>query len=125
MVGPCGYPLDGELNLKQLAVTAGLGNWGKISLVIHPIFGPWLRLTVVRIKGVGLSCTGPGEFSHKENMQCTGCSACLNACQLGLLEPYFLQGLNKCRARVSRSSQIGRLVTCDLCLVACPVGKLE
>lgn len=121
--GPCGYPRGEELNLKQQAVAAGLGRWGKNSLILHSQFGPWLRLMAVKVMGVALAPTGPGRDSHKENPLCKNCNACVDACPLGILEPYYLRDRNSCRAEVSKLTQTGKLVTCDRCLVVCPVGR--
>ena len=121
--GRCGYPQGEELNLKQQAVAAGLGRWGKNSLVLSPRFGPWLRLMAVRLVGATLSPTGPGRDSHEENPLCKDCTACVDACPLGILEPYYLNDRSNCRASVSKLTQLGKLVTCDRCLVVCPVGR--
>jgi len=121
-VGQCGYPRAGELNLKQQAVAAGLGSWGKNALVLHPKFGPWLRLMAVKV-GAALSPTGSGRDSHKENPLCQDCTACIDACPLGILEPYYLRDSIRCEANISNLPQKGKLVACDKCLVVCPVGK--
>ena len=121
--GRCGYPLRGEeLNLKQQAVVTGLGNWGKNSLVLHPRFGPWLRFMAMKVEAL-LTPTGPGNDSHEENPLCEGCTACIDACPVGILEPYFLKERDKCQASISLFSQLGKLVACDCCLVACPIGR--
>ena len=121
--GPCGYPLRGEeLNLKQQAVVTGLGNWGKNSLVLHPRFGPWLRFMAMKVEAP-LTPTGPGSDSHEENPLCEGCTACIDACPVGILEPYFLKERDKCQASISLFPQLGKLVACDRCLVACPIGR--
>jgi len=121
-VGLYGYPQGEELNLKQQAVAAGLGSWGKNSLVLHPRFGPWLRLMAVKV-GATLSPTGSGGDSHKENPLCQDCAACIDACPLGILEPYYLRDRSKCEADLSDLSPKGKLVLCDKCWVVCPVGK--
>ncbi len=123
MVGPCGYPRGEELNLKQQAVAAGLGRWGKNSLVLHPRFGPWLRLMALRVVGTTLSPTGAGRDSHQENPLCKDCTACIDACPIGILEPYYLQDRISCRASTSTLRQTGKLVTCARCLEVCPVGQ--
>jgi len=120
--GRCGYPRGDDLNLKQQAVVSGLGKWGKNSLVIHPEFGPWLRFMGIRVQAA-LTPTGPGVDNHEENPLCEGCAACVDACPLGILEPYYLTDRSQCRASISSFPQIGRLVACDRCLAACPVGK--
>jgi len=121
--GWCGYPQGNELNLKQQAVAAGLCDWGKNSMVIHPRFGPWLRLMSLRITGSTLSPTGPGRDSHTENPVCKDCTACIDACPLGILEPYYLRDSSNCLARLEKYTNPGRIVCCDLCWTACPVGR--
>ena len=121
--GRFGYPREDEgLNLKQQAVVTGLGNWGKNSLVLHPTFGPWLRFMAMRVDAP-LALTGPGDDSHQENPLCEGCTACIDACPVGILEPYFIRGRDKCKGSSSLFPQPGKLVTCDQCLVVCPVGQ--
>jgi len=120
--GRCGYPRGDDLNLKRQAVIAGLGRWGKNSLVIHPEFGPWLRFMGIRVRAE-LTPTGPGADNHEENPLCDGCSACIDACPMGIIKPYFLTDRTQCRASVSSFPRMGRLVACDRCLAACPVGK--
>ena len=122
-VGRCGYPQGEELNLKQQAVAAGLGGWGKNSLVLHPKFGPWLRLMAVKVVGATLFPTGSGGDSHKESPLCQDCTACIDACPQGILEPYYLRDSSKCEADLSDLSPKGKLVLCDKCWVVCPVGK--
>ncbi|MFC2066356.1 hypothetical protein ACFLUO_04760 [Chloroflexota bacterium] len=123
LIGRCGYPLKGELNLKQQAAAAGLGRWGKNSLMLHPEFGPWLRLMAVKVIGAYLSPTGPGESSHEENPICKDCPACIDACPISVLEPYYVRDRDNCLAHVTKSSQTGKLVPCDQCLVVCPAGR--
>lgn len=120
--GRFGYPQGKDLNLKQQAVKAGLGHWGKNSLVIHPGFGPWLRFMGMKVKA-NLAPTGSGIDNHQENPLCEGCTACIDACPVNVLESYFLRDQNNCQASVSSMPQVGKLVTCDRCLAACPVGK--
>lgn len=117
------YPQGNELNLKRRAVFAGLGMWGKNSLILHPKLGPRLRLMAVKIIGTRLPPTGPGEDSHKENPFCKDCTACVDACPEGILEPYNLRDRSSCRAEVSKLRQTGRLTACDRCWMVCPVGR--
>jgi len=123
ILGWCGYPSGEELNLKQQAVAAGLGSWGKSTMLLHPRFGPWLRLMSVRVVGSILSATGPGKDNHSENPLCRDCTACIDACPLGILEPYYLRDSNSCLAHTSRFPQPGKIVCCDQCWTVCPVGK--
>ncbi len=121
--GRCGYPRENEeLNLKHQAVVTGLGRWGKNSLVLHPTFGPWLRFMVMKVQPL-LTPTGSVNDNHEENPLCEGCTACIDACPVGILEPYYLRERDKCQASISLFPQLGKLVACDCCLVACPVGR--
>ena len=125
MVGRLGYPQGEELNLKEQAVAAGLGSWGKNSLVLNPRFGHWLRLMAVKVMDIALNPTGPGRDNREENPVCNDCNACIDACPEGILEPYYLRDRRSCRAEVSKMKQRGELITCDRCLVVCPVGRRE
>ena len=120
--GQYGYPRGDDLNLKQQAVIAGLGRWGKNSVVIHPRFGLWLRFMAVKVYAP-LIPTGSGVDNHEQNPQCEGCTACLDACPVGILEPYYLRDRASCKAHISLFPQMGKLVACDKCIVACPVGR--
>ena len=120
--GRWGYPRGEELNLKQQAVSAGLGRWGKSSLVLHPRFGPWLRFMAIRVQ-VPLPSTGPGKDIREGNPLCEGCSACIDACPAGVLEPYYVRDRANCQANISLFPQTGKLVACDRCLAVCPLGR--
>jgi len=122
--GRCGYPRGEDLNLKRQAVIAGLGRWGKNSVVIHPKYGPWLRFMAIKVL-VPLTPTGPGVDNHEQNPQCEGCTACLDACPEGILEPYYLRDRASCKASISLFPQIGKLIACDKCIVVCPAGQKE
>lgn len=123
VMGHCGYPTGNVLNLKQQAVAAGLANWGKNAMVLHPQFGPRFRLMAIKVVGVALSPTGTGMDSHVENPLCGGCTACLAACPLGILEPYYVQDRLRCLGSSSQFQNIGKVDCCDLCWMVCPVGK--
>ena len=120
--GRCGYPRGEDLNLKQQAVIAGLGKWGKNSLVVHPSFGPWLRFMAIKVQA-SLTPTGPGIDNHETNPLCEGCTTCIDACPVGVLKPYYLRDRANCQASIALFPQMGKLVACDRCLVACPVGR--
>jgi ferredoxin len=120
LVGPYGYPHD-ELNLKHLAVAAGLGEQGKSTVVISPEFGPWLRFMAMRTDAP-LAATGTGRYEKDEASFCASCDRCIEACPAAILEPYRLEQTDKCRAAISHDRP-GGLAICEECVVVCPVGE--
>ena len=120
---PCGYPHPDELNLKRCAVGAGVAGWGKNAMVLHPRFGPWIRLASVKMAGAALQDTGPGLDGFTRNPLCADCNACIEACPAGVLEPYYMRDRRSCLANISLSPEPGRVECCDLCWTVCPAGK--
>ena len=108
-----------ELNIKKMAIEAGIGCWGKNSLVIHPKFGPWLRFVV-------LETDAPLELTVSEipNDLCGGCDTCLRACPIsGLLEAYKLIDEKRCLAYLELENPTPKLTSrCDKCLTPCRIG---
>jgi len=121
-LGRDGYPHDGGLAIKWRAIAAGIGGWGKNSLLLHHEFGLWLRFSGVEIMAE-MPCTGPGVDGREENRLCRDCNACIEACPEGILEPYFLREPLRCRSYFSHaeSQAFGRQKMCELCLTVCPV----
>lgn len=126
-VGWWGYPNGDVLSLKRLAVTAGLGQQGKNTLVLDPTLGGRLRLAAMRTNAP-LTPTGPGIYEHKENPFCQVCDICIDACPVeGLLQPYRL--LDPARCLVNIESDLAResrerLGSChEACRINCPVGR--
>lgn len=107
------------VKFKQLAANAGIGEWGKNSLIIHPIFGPWLRFVVFRINFKFID-----GRSHQQSVavsdRCKECNACIKACPVSALQPFKIPDRKLCVAW----QQLGTvtddvLQRCDLCLQAC------
>lgn len=72
-----------DLPLKQIAVKAGAGCYGKNSLIINPRFGPKIRFTCV-ITDADIEPDLPFE----EDL-CGECDKCIKACPLqAIREPY-------------------------------------
>ena len=70
------------LSQKKMAQLAGLGNFGKNSLIINPKYGPWIRL---------MSILTDAELVPDESFEedlCGDCEACIVACPVGALTPY-------------------------------------
>ena len=123
IMGHCGYPAPGDLNLKRCAVAAGVAAWGKNAMVLHPRFGPWLRLAALKIVGTALEDTGPGLDGFVQNPLCADCNACIDACPPGVLQPYYLRDTRNCLANISWLPDPGKVECCDRCWVVCPAGR--
>jgi len=101
LVGRCGYPLKGEVKLKEAAVRAGLGKWGKNTVVLHPEYGNRLRFMAIETDAP-LELPADSQSIRCENPACTGCSICIDACPEKVLEPYRMPDTKGCLANVSR-----------------------
>ncbi len=120
--GRCGYPLKGQIKLKEAAVRAGLGKWGKSTLVLNPEHGNRLRFMAV-VTDASLPA-GVDELAVKEeNPACADCTICLDACPEGILECYRMSETGRCLANWARITPEGdKLVLCEICLRVCPAG---
>lgn len=116
---------DPRLVDRAVAVRAGVGWWGKNSLVIAPGVGPWMLLAAVATDA---------ELALDEPMQrsCGTCAACLPACPTGALVAPGVLDARRCLATwlqspgdlplELREAIGGRIYGCDDCLDACPPG---
>jgi ferredoxin len=123
VVGKYGYPRASQLNLKKLAIQAGMGKRGKHSVVLHDEYGPRLRFAAIKM---GASLQLKNELPQKEAVSqfCSDCSLCLEVCPVGILEPYRMADVPKCLSNVViMEEQGGRMVPCDECLKVCPAGS--
>ncbi len=116
---------DNRLVDRAAAVRAGVGWWGKNSMVLAPGHGPWLLLGTVVTDAV-LPVTAPMM------RDCGSCSACMPACPTGALVAPGVLDARRCLARWAqapgvvpreyRAAMGDRLYGCDDCLDACPPG---
>ncbi len=122
LIGRCGYPLSGEVKLKEAAVRAGLGSWGKNTVVIRPEYGNRLRFMAIKTDApleFPANCTDIRE----ENPVCAGCSICIDACPVKVLKAYKMPETKGCLANISQKpGKDGRLIACDICLRVCPAN---
>lgn len=123
-VGFWGYPREGEMHLKSLAVKGGLGFQGKNTLLLNNRFGSWIRLAALKTNAP-LRPTGTGVYEHQENPLCLTCNACIDACPVdGLLEPYRLRDPTRCLLNIYSDLVKDKLGQCRMgCVTKCPVGK--
>lgn len=71
-----------RMSLKTLAKLAGFGNFGKNSLIINPVYGPWIRFAAI-LTDAELIPDKPFEYDL-----CGDCEACVEACPVNALTPY-------------------------------------
>ena len=116
---------DNRLVDRAAAVRAGVGWWGKNSMVLIPGIGPWSVIGSV-ITDAQLVPDKPLERN------CGSCEACLPACPTGALVAPGVLDARRCLAAWAqrpglvpheyRMAMGDRLYGCDDCLVACPPG---
>lgn len=116
---------DNRLVDRAAAVRAGVGWWGKNSMVLSPASGPWMLLGSV-VTDTVLEPTPPMV------RDCGTCSACLPACPTGALVAPGVLDARICLAHILqapgwipahlRDSVGDRIYGCDDCLDACPPG---
>jgi epoxyqueuosine reductase len=116
---------DNRLVDRAAAVRAGVGWWGRSTLVLAPGAGPWLLLGTV---------VTDAELPTDEPMRrdCGTCTACLPACPTGALDGERLDA-RRCLATWLqapgaipadlRAAAGDRIYGCDDCLDACPPGS--
>lgn len=124
------FPIPGLVPLKRVAVLAGLGAYGKNSMLLSPKHGLWLRLEAV-VTDAELPLDRP--FSRD---LCSGCSRCVRACPTRAIKPYVLdpdrclvdvsirmsppKNLEKMRGRFELQLTPKTHVMCTVCQKACP-----
>jgi epoxyqueuosine reductase QueG len=84
---------------KRVAQLAGIGRYGKSSLIIHPKYGPWLRIGAV-LTDAPLQPDKPFE----EDL-CGRCERCVRACPAGALEPYVVDP-DRCLVSATTASYV-------------------
>lgn len=117
---------DNKLVDRAAAVRAGVGWWGKNSMVLAPGAGPWLLLGSV-------ATDATLEVSEPMARDCGTCSACLPACPTGALVAPGVLDASRCLAYWAqapgpvplefRAAMGDRFYGCDDCLDACPPGS--
>lgn len=96
-------PLSPGMNLPQLAVNAGLGDFSPYGLLVHPQFGPRVILTALKTDyPLSVSPRWPGQPG------CTDCLVCARQCPQEPLKTGFVD-MSRCKS-------------CTRCLSVCPVG---
>ncbi len=116
---------DNRLVDRAAAVRAGVGWWGRSTLVLAPGHGPWLLLGSV-VTDAPLAPTPPMK------RDCGSCDACIPACPTGAIVAPGVLDARRCLARWAQAPGVipvdmrapmgDRVYGCDECLSACPPG---
>lgn len=116
---------DNRLVDRAAAVRAGVGWWGKSTMVLVPGAGPWVLLGSV-VTDATLEADTPMK------RDCGTCNACIPACPTGAIIAPGVLDARRCLARWAqapgsipeefRQPMGDRLYGCDDCLDACPPG---
>lgn len=123
-IGRCGYPRKGEVNLKDKAISAGLGKRGKSTVVLHPDYGTRLRFAAIRIGAALEPIISYSPPPEDQSPYCAGCSICIDICPVNALEPYRMPDTSICLSNMTLiAEKQGRLIPCDICLHQCPADQ--
>jgi epoxyqueuosine reductase QueG len=123
------------LSKKRMAQLGGIGGFGKNSLIIHPEYGPWVRLRSI-LTDAELAPDEPYEVDP-----CGGCDECVKACPVGALTPYKVDP-DKCLLGMTWEQRMSdeyratfmehcpsltenTWLMCSTCQRACPVEREE
>jgi hypothetical protein len=102
------------LPLVKLAQRAGFGTPGRVGVLIHPVYGPWLAIRAVLLVSDALSSAEPARFDP-----CAGCPApCASACHGGVIG---VQGVDVAGCYQTRLTNPKCALACDA-RSACVVG---
>lgn len=110
---------------KALAVQAGLGWFGKNTLLIHRKFG-----TFTLLSGILTTLEIPSTVLSLRQPRCGSCTRCIDACPTQALTPYNLDA-NLCLSyhlieskkaipEAIQAKNPGYIFGCDICQNACP-----
>jgi epoxyqueuosine reductase len=124
---------DNALVDRAAAHRAGLGWYGKNSLILLPGLGSWFVLGSV-VTDAPLAGPGPSPDTAPPAAGCGSCQRCLTACPTGaLVEPGVLDA-RRCLAWLvqapgtfpeeHRRALGGRIYGCDECQQVCPINRL-
>lgn len=116
---------DNRLVDRAAAVRAGLGWWGKNTMLLAPRVGPWVLIGSV-------ITDAPLPVSEPMVRDCGTCDACIPACPTGALVAPGVLDARRCLAAWAqapgvipaeyRAAMGDRVYGCDDCLDACPPG---
>ena len=117
---------DSRLVDRAVAVRAGIGWWGRSTMVLVPGAGPWVLLGSV-------ATDAPLDVDEPMVRTCGTCTACIPACPTGAILDDGVLDVRRCLAHHLQSPGLipeelrqavgDRLYGCDDCLTSCPPGN--
>ncbi len=109
---------DKSIDIKKLAIKAGIGIQGRNTLVLNKRFQSRLRFRLIQAN-IEIEPTGDGVNRKQGNLNCDECRLCELVCPCNALQDYKLIGKKKCLAHRQLTNRTPNLVRCNLCWVAC------
>jgi ferredoxin len=124
------YETSAPNSYKRVLSLAGIGSFGKNSLIISPKYGPWLRFSYL-LTDAPLEPDEPFE----EDL-CGDCDLCVEACPVDALKPYVVDA-DRCLVNVHMRPRVPKAmrtaldeyepqltpathVMCTRCQIVCP-----
>jgi len=116
---------DNRLVDRAAAVRAGVGWWGRSTMVLAPGHGPWILLGSIATDAIL-------PMDRPMRRDCGTCEACIPACPTGALSDGVLDARLCLAHRLQAAGVIpielreavgDRVYGCDDCLEACPPGR--
>ena len=123
--------LTSKLPLKALAVKAGLGTYGRNSLVYAGKLGSFITLYGILIDKAGGEDTLPSASQRDQGVpQCGECDICVRQCPTGAIRPNAVIDHSRCIRNYMGSGELVppgireaygvRLLGCEICQRVCP-----
>ncbi|MBQ6183080.1 MAG: epoxyqueuosine reductase [Clostridia bacterium] len=113
-----GDKYSGVFSHKTAAVLSGMGQVGRNNLLLHPRYGPCIRLATV-LTDLPLEDPAPLTGVHV----CADCDICIRACPAGALDSENGYDARKCSEYMKNFRDEGRGAVCGLCMKACPLTQ--
>jgi len=116
------YPGESGLQFRSVAQAAGAGRIGINVFLLHPLWGPWIHLSILATDAPSWN----GPVCHAP--VCNGCGACIQECPAGAIQQDSFDGLLCRRFRAERGEYIPsgpekELRYCTICADVCPIGR--
>ena len=116
------YPGETGLQFRSVAEAAGAGRIGINVFLLHPLWGPWIQLSV-------LATDAPSRYRPVCHAPvCNRCGECISACPAEAIREDGFDGLQCLRYRTEKGEYIPsgpekEFRYCTTCADVCPVGQ--